>query len=111
MHDDPQDLISIYRATSPVEAYLVRDLLMDENIDAQVSEANEPLAGLSIAAADVLVRRGDLPRAQALVEEYDRKKIERADRPEWKCSKCGATVIGAYDECDVCGALRPGLVE
>jgi len=28
MHEDPQDLMSIYRATSPVEAFLVRDLLM-----------------------------------------------------------------------------------
>jgi rubrerythrin len=111
MHEDPQDLISVYQATSPIEAYLVRDLLVDENIDAQVSEANEPLAGLSIAAADVLVRRSDLARAQAIVEDYDRKKIERAERPEWKCPKCGATVLGAYDECDVCGTLRPGIEE
>ena len=104
---DPDDLISVYRAAEVIEAHLVKDLLLDEEIDAVVSEENEPLAGLPIVPADVLVRRRDLARAQALVTEYDRRKIERAERPEWKCPGCGATVMGAFDECDVCGASHP----
>jgi rubrerythrin len=108
---DPDDLISVYRAAEVVEAHLVKDLLIDEEIDAVVSEENEPLAGLPIVPADVLVRRRDLARAQALVAEYDRRKIERAERPEWKCPSCGATVVGAFDECDLCGTPHPDAAD
>lgn len=109
--EDPDDLVSIYRASEVPEAHLVKNLLLDENIEAAVSEENEPLAGLSIVAADVLVRRRDLVRAEAIVKRYDEKKIERAERPDWKCAKCGAHVPGAFDECDVCGTTRPGMPE
>lgn len=109
--DDPEELVSVYRANEVAEAHLVKNLLLDENIDAQVSEENEPFAGLNIVPADVLVRRRDLPRAEAIVQRYDEKKIERAERPDWKCPNCQATVVGAFDECDVCGAIRPGLTE
>lgn len=107
--DDPDELVSVYRAAEAPEAFLVKNLLLDEEIEAEVSEANEPFAGLSIVPADVLVRRRDLPRAEAIVRRYDEKKIQRAERPEWKCPNCGAEVEGAFDECDVCGTERPDL--
>jgi hypothetical protein len=105
---DPADLISVYQAENPTEAHLVMNLLLDEGIDAQVSEENEPFAGLPIVAPDVLVRKSDEARARAIIAEYDRQQIERADRPDWKCPKCGATVVGSFDLCDACGADRPG---
>lgn len=106
--EDPEELVSVYRAAEVPEAYLVRNLLADEDIDAEVSEPNEPLAGLPIVPADVLVRRRDLPRAEALVQAYDEKKIARAERPDWNCPQCGARVPGAFDECDVCGTAHSG---
>ncbi len=109
--EDPDDLISVYRTNEVAEAHLVKNLLLDENIDCQVAEENEPLAGLNIVPADVLVRRRDFPRAEAIVHRYDEKKIERAERPDWKCLQCGASVVGSFDECDVCGTVRPGLIE
>jgi hypothetical protein len=111
MTEDPDELISIYRAAEVPEAYLVKNLLGDAGIEAQVTEPNEPLAGLPIVPADVLVRRRDLAQAEAFVREYDETKMERAERPDWKCPACNATVTGAFDECDVCGALRPGVTE
>jgi hypothetical protein len=55
------------------------NLLLDEGIEAFVSEENEPLAGLPIAAPDVLVSRADQARAQAIIDDYDDKQIERAE--------------------------------
>ncbi len=108
---DPQDLVSVYRAANVTEAHLVKNLLEDEEIDAFVAEEFEPLAGLSIDPPDVLVRKADEDRARVIVEQYDDKQIERADRADWRCPKCAATVVGAFDECDVCGAVRPGMEE
>jgi rubrerythrin len=106
--EDPEELVSVYRAAEVPEAHLVKSLLLDENIDAEVSEENEPFAGLAIVPADVLVRRRDLARAEAIVKRYDEKKIARAERADWTCPACGARVPGAFDECDVCGKSHAG---
>jgi hypothetical protein len=108
--DDPDALISVYQGENVTEAHLVKNLLLDEGIDAVVADENEPFS-LPITPSDVLVRRSDEARARAVVETYDAEQIRRADRPDWKCAGCGATVIGAFDECDVCGKSRPGSEE
>ena len=105
---DPKDLISVYQGENVTEAHLVMNLLLDEGIEAFVSEENEPLAGLSIAAPDVLVSRADEIRARSIIERYDNEQLQRATRPDWQCAACGATVLGAFDECDACGVVRPG---
>lgn len=109
--DDSQDLVSVYQAASLVEAHLVKNLLLEAEIDVEVSEENEPLAGLPIAQSDLLVRRSDEARARQVVAEFEEQQIARAERPDWKCAKCGVTVVGAFDECDACGADRPGTEE
>jgi hypothetical protein len=105
---EQDDLVSVYQAANAVEAYMVKNMLLEEGIEAFVSEENEPLVGLPIAAPDVLVAGKDEARARAIVGEHERQQIARAERPDWTCPKCGATVIGALDHCDSCGAPRPG---
>jgi len=109
--NDPRDVVSVYKAANVTEAHLVKNLLLEEEIDAFVSEENEPLAGLTIVPPDVYVRQTDEARARAIIEQYDDLQVARADRPDWTCPKCAATVVGAFDECDVCGADRPGTEE
>lgn len=109
--EDPNDLVSVYQGENVTEAHLVKNLLLDEGIDASVSEENEPFASLPIVPPDVLVRRADEARARKIVERYDAEQVARADRPDWTCPKCGATVVGAFDICDACGADRPGSEE
>ncbi|HEX4145621.1 MAG TPA: DUF2007 domain-containing protein [Pirellulales bacterium] len=104
---DPQDLVSVYQAANTTEAYIVHNLLVDAGIAAEVSEENEPLAGLQIDPPNVFVKQADEARARAIVDEYEKDEEERAARPDWVCPKCQAKVIGAFDECDVCGADRP----
>ncbi len=77
---DPKELVSVYQGQNVTEAHLVMNLLLDEAIDASVSEENEPFAGLAIAAPDVLVRREDEARARAFIESYIDQQIERAER-------------------------------
>lgn len=108
---DPKDLVSVYKGENVTEAHLVMNLLLEEGIEAFVSEENEPLAGLGIAAPDVLVGRADEVHARSIIERYDNEQLVRATRPDWKCPKCGAKVLGALDECESCGAARPGSDE
>lgn len=79
MSDDPKELVSVYKGANPTEAHLVMNLLLDEGIEAFVSEENEPLAGLPIAAPDVLVARENEARARAIIDNYDDLQIERAE--------------------------------
>ncbi len=104
------ELITIYRAANVTEAHLVKNLLGDEGIDAFAAEENDALSGLNLSETEVMVRRADVDRAKAIVDEYEQQQIDRAERPDWSCA-CGATVVGAFDECDVCGAARPGSDE
>jgi hypothetical protein len=108
MEEDPEDLVSVYQGENPTEAYLVHNLLVDAGIPAEVTEENGPLAGLQIDPPNVFVKQADVERARAIVAEYEKEQEERAHRPDWTCPKCHAKVIGAFDECDVCGADRPG---
>ncbi len=106
----PDDLISVYQGENVTEAHLVMNLLLDEGIEAAVAGENQPLS-LMITPSAVLVRREDEARAREIIERYDAEQVARADRPDWKCPACGAKVIGAFDDCDACGAPKPGTEE
>jgi rubrerythrin len=104
------DLISVYEAANVTEAHLVMNLLLDEGIEATASAEHQQLSLVNFPSG-VLVRSEDEARARAIIERYDEEQIARADRPDWKCPACGANVIGAFDECDACGASQPGTEE
>lgn len=108
---DPQNLVSIYRAGNVTEAYLVKNLLENENIDAHVAEEFEPFAGVGFDPPEILIRQEDEARARPIVDAYEQQQIARGERPDWQCPNCKATVVGAFDECDVCGTTRPGMEE
>lgn len=107
---NPDELVAVFETSNVAEAHFVKNLLFDEGINASVTEADEPLA-LPITPAHVLVFRRDEDQARAIIDEYDDQQERRAARPDWKCPKCGVNVIGAFDECDACGADRPGSEE
>ena len=107
---DPHDVVSIYQAENVTEAHLVKNLLLDEGIEAKVASEFEPFS-LPITPTEVVVKREDEARARAIVDAYDDEQERRAMRPDWVCPACEANVIGALDECDACGASRPGSDE
>lgn len=79
---DPLDLISVYEGANVTEAHIVKNLLLEEDIAAYVSEQNEPLAGLTIVPPDVLVSRADEARAREIVDRYQERQLERASEPD-----------------------------
>ncbi|HTM54265.1 MAG TPA: DUF2007 domain-containing protein [Pirellulales bacterium] len=110
MSRDPQELVSVYEAENVTEAHLVKNLLVDEGIEAVVSGEHDPFS-IPITASEVFVKRADEARAREIITTYDEEQERRADRPDWVCPACGATVVGAFDQCDACGADRPGTEE
>lgn len=77
---DPLNLVKVYEAANSIEANIVKNLLAEQNIDAVVTEENEPLAGLDITPPDVLVRAGDEERAREFIAEYEETLIEEAEK-------------------------------
>ncbi len=104
---DAADLISVYQANNPTAAYFVKNLLESRGVEAAVSEVNEPLAGLPIAAVDVFVKQSDLAAAEGIVEEFNQDLLNRHTGPNWTCSACDEKVPDTFDECYACGADRP----
>jgi hypothetical protein len=78
--EDPQDIVSIYRAANSIEANLVKNWLEDEGIKAVVTEENDPLGGI-LTKPDVMVRVADEARAKSLIAEYEERLIEEVEGP------------------------------
>lgn len=82
MFDDPENLISVYRARNVTEAHFVKNLLLADEIDAVVSEENEPFAGVEVVPPDVLVRRKDRERAVAIVRQFEEHQVKHGEAAE-----------------------------
>jgi len=80
--DDPENLVSVYRAQNVTEAHFVKNLLLADEIDAVVSEENEPFAGVAIVPPDVLVHRKDQERAVAIVRQFEAHQAEHHESDE-----------------------------
>jgi len=65
------ELIPIYEGSNVTEAHFVKNLLIDEGIDAKVTEEDVPLP-LPIMPSHVLIFRRDEDRARAIIDKYDR---------------------------------------
>ena len=90
---DPHDLVSIYQGANTIEAHLVKNLLLDEGIEAVVSEENEPLVGLAMAQSRCVGGGQGRVRARDVIRQYEETLIARAERPYSTCPSCQATVI------------------
>jgi hypothetical protein len=82
MHDDPEELVTIYHAANSAEAFIIRNALESEGIACQVAEANEPLAGLSIVEPDVMVKAKDRARAEQIIVDWENARDNESDEDE-----------------------------
>ncbi len=120
------DPVAVYDAATNVEAHLVRTLLVEEGIEAQVVEDLSTgglwMFGLlpGIHKPQVWVQRADLQRAQPLLVEYERQEAERqaahqqaaatGEPIKVTCEDCGQAAMfpaehqGTVQECPHCGA-------
>lgn len=102
--NDIDGWVSVYRVADETEAQLVVGLLARKGIEAQVYDRETGLPGLTTATPQVLVPKELQKEAEEVIREYEESLLERAERPDWKCPKCGEMVPGAYTECYFCAA-------
>ena len=115
MTDKDAELTTVYEAGSSGEAYLVRDMLLDNDIEAVVAgeySESAPIAPITDGPT-VQVRAADRQCALKLIEQFERATIHDEDEtahsaePPWTCPKCGKTVDGNFEVCWNCEAERP----
>ena len=97
----------VYVAAHPTEAHLVKGLLENEGIAADVL-GETPYGEIPIPAAVCIKKDSDFARARKVVEQYDRQdKAKGRGRPRWQCSNCGEMVEAQFTSCWQCGAAQP----
>ena len=77
-----RSLVPVFSSASVMETQLVRSMLVAEGLHATATEANEPFAGLSIVASEVLVWQEDEVRARAIIHEAEQRHRERVELEE-----------------------------
>ncbi|MEW6682453.1 MAG: DUF2007 domain-containing protein [Nitrospirota bacterium] len=95
----------VYRTYDQGDAALVMSLLDAESIpNTLVSNQG---AGNYLPPTVCVLRDSDLPRAKAIVEEYEHTKdASSGSGSKWKCVRCGETIGSTFTECWRCGADR-----
>jgi len=95
----------VYRAEDTFDAHLVRDLLREAGIEAEV-HGGMLIGGVGELPADA---KASVWIADADVYDWARQLIQRRERrsaesAEWQCPDCGETNAGTFEICWSCGA-------
>jgi hypothetical protein len=111
MSENEEDIVEVYSAANVTEAHFLRDLLTEQGIEAQVvGESLPSLPPGQESAPRLWVHRRDEQRAQAMLEEYERR--QQAPHPDaeprnaWKCPTCGELVEADFELCWNCQTPR-----
>jgi hypothetical protein len=101
----------VYQAQSPTDAFLLKDILDTQDIDAIVK------GNLLWITRSAVMDTVETPPSVWVVDDEDYEKameVIRGYRPgartgnsvqsEWKCYKCGKSNEGQFSECRQCGA-------
>lgn len=101
------DWIKLHTAEHPVEAGFVRGLLEAEGIETRVRSMELWTVAVEIyftegARPSVWVRRRDVEKARAVLDESDRS----ASGKPWTCQGCDERLEGQFTACWRCGTER-----
>lgn len=99
----------VYRAQDTFDAHLVRDLLREAGIEAEVL-GSMLVGGVGELPADakpsVWIADADLyDWARQLITRHERQSAEGAD---WQCPNCGETNASTFEICWSCGRPADG---
>ena len=104
VHD--KDIVEVYFAASPQDAYLMKNFLENAGIQATVvGEPLESVAGVAvgpIAGPRVWVAQADSKRAQEIIERWHTERRTggaSCSTSPWACPNCGQEVPGDFDVC------------
>ncbi len=113
---EDHDIVELYSAADVSEAYLLKNRLQQEGIEASVVGDTLQFAagGLPLGQTitpRVWVCRTDEPQARLILQEWDeQRETGGIDHPsdEWTCPQCGEPVEGRFDACWNCGTSAEG---
>jgi hypothetical protein len=112
---------NVYSARDAMDAHFLKGLLAEEDIDSviQGEELEEVWGAVPMSETNkpsVWINEADVARAKPIIDEYERRKVERAegeespDRPTWKCPRCGEQIEEQFTSCWHCNTPRPAAV-
>jgi hypothetical protein len=102
----------VYSAPNEMDAHLLRGLLEEQGIAAQVMGgllANTvlPVPALGVAPS-VWINEEDVERAMPIVKRYDTRSAgQETPQDNWTCPACGEVVEGQFTDCWNCLTPRP----
>ncbi len=103
-------MLKLYEAADRIEAQRLKDHLQDEGIEAVIlgdylSGAMGELPANIYPEVWVLDAR-DLAKASQILQDFTKSNIQREQRGDWRCLKCGEVVDAGFDVCWNCAAPR-----
>ena len=111
-----EEFVKVYQAKNVTEAYLVKNLLEEEGIEAHIEGeylqgALGDLPWLAISPR-VLVPAEAEERARRIVEDFDSQRLAEPTgepSPPWRCPGCGEEVDAGFEVCWNCQTSRPAV--
>lgn len=104
-------LVCVHKLNDPIEANLVRGLLMNEGIPVEIT--GEGLVGAysgvpKLCEVRLLVPPAFRIAAERLVSEYQERRGAAVSAGDWTCSACGEDNDPSFEICWNCsGARKP----
>jgi hypothetical protein len=99
--------VLVHTARTPALAEMLKDLLVQEGIEASVIGAVNIIGWREADPTDVWIAdENDLERAKAIVAEFE-KPAGEPGAWGWRCPKCGETIEAQFTECWQCGTSKP----
>ncbi len=105
-----EDPVSVHESATNAEAHLIRDVLIEAGIEAQVTESNphlETWAWFSHLAdansPQVMIERRDVERAGPILAEYEQRQVARLRTEEAQRNALGSVEA----VCEDCGQTSP----
>lgn len=100
-------MVCVHRLQDPIEANLIRGLLMNEDIPAELT--GESLVGAysgipKLCDVRVLVPEKHRGSAEAVIQRYERARSTAGH--EWHCDQCGEVNDASFEICWSCERAR-----
>lgn len=106
---EPSRLVCVYRLQDPIEANLIRGLLLNAGIPAQLT--GEGLVGAysgvpKVCEVRVLVPVARQAEAERMLQGYEADRNRPSADPDWCCAQCGERNGPRFEVCWNCERAR-----
>ncbi|KPK58789.1 MAG: DUF2007 domain-containing protein [Gammaproteobacteria bacterium] len=102
-------MVCVHRLQDPIEANLVRGLLVNEGIPVELT--GEGLVGAysgvpKLCEVRVMVPPDFRSSARKILDRYESEKGKKNTSPDWSCTACGEINDPSFEICWRCGEGR-----